>query len=263
MDLYVSDPNQVTSFSQIVADLGADNRQLMVLSGIARPEWHVNDDGHLAQNEFVVHQGVYAEDLDATNVNVMVGLCSIHNNDSAFVFAVDQAQVTFDATGEMILTVDAALLGNDTNLSRFSYQIVATLTPVHATISGVVSWPAEIWQPPDDSVAKVGAQVSIIANRVVPIEGPGFGGDQLTPVARGVISNVELRHLGRSTRFYAATYTIENAPLGQLLQVSVDLGRAFGRAAAALVEGPRQFELNVAQPSVIDDFVVSVPPSIK
>ncbi len=248
MDLFTSNSQQVTSFSMIKADLGTDGWQLLVLSGIARPEWLVNDDGNLYQMTFVVHQGVFASNLG--QANAMVGLASIHNDDSAFTFAVDEATVTLDPAGELLLNVHGALMGSTTVLSRFSYQIVATLVSVTSRISGEVTWLPTTWAPPSLDPGVVGAQLGIVANQFQLIPAPpppapsSFGTVQLTPLVNGYVTSV-----AETAGSYVAQYEIDNVPLGQQLQVSVALGNVFGGSTAVHVDGPSVFTLTASAAS--------------
>lgn len=123
--LYVGNRLQVESSSTIDADLGVDDRRLMGFSGVARPEWHV-DDSDTAHQDIRVHLGEHVRDLE--QVSVLVGLASIYNDDSQFAFAVDTARVDLDPeSAELLLTVNAAVMGTSSTLNRFSYQIVATV----------------------------------------------------------------------------------------------------------------------------------------
>ena len=107
--LDVRNPAQVTSVGQIDADLGAGNRRLLVLSGIALTDWKYDSD-ELAHGETQINLGVYARDLEQWSA--FVGLASISNDETEFVLATDTARVELDpGSGEALLKVHTALMG--------------------------------------------------------------------------------------------------------------------------------------------------------
>lgn len=259
----------VTSTSMISADLG-NNQSLVVISGIAIPNWIIDDDGHLYFQTFLVHLGIYA--LDMIQSSVVVALCSIENNNSSFTFAVNDASVALSPdTGELILTANTALSGSRTALSRFSYQIVATVEPVVAKISGVIAWPTELWDPPSLDPAVIAPQLAIAANQFVP-GGPGSFGSNVT-VAKGTVTSVERLELptpgqrGRLTQTCFASYEIDNPPLYAPLNVRVTPSAVFkspGNAiGAAQVSGPALFTLTTTAPTMVCDFRISTFAPIK
>jgi hypothetical protein len=106
------------------ADLGVGNRQLIVLPGIVVLNWRYNSDV-IWRGEERVLLGVNARNIEQWSA--YVGLASIANNDSEFGFSTDNARVELDsATGELILVVITALMGEWSALNRFSYQVVVT-----------------------------------------------------------------------------------------------------------------------------------------
>lgn len=110
-----------TSGSQIQAYLGG-NQTLLVLSGIAIPNWEVNDDGHLYFMDIHVHLGVYAYRL--LQSSVVTALCRLENDNSAFTSALNNATVLRKPdTGELLLSTQNALSGSRTALNRFSYRL--------------------------------------------------------------------------------------------------------------------------------------------
>jgi hypothetical protein len=102
-----------------------------------------------------VHQKVFAKSL--VQANVQVGLA---HDDSAFGFAVDHAQAYLDpSTGELLLDVHCVLMGSYTDLSRFSYQMVAVLETVVGMITGKITWTSDVRDPPSLDPSTVGAQI--------------------------------------------------------------------------------------------------------
>lgn len=260
----------VTSTSMIQADLG-NNQNLVVISGIAVPNWIINDDGHLYFLTVQVHLGVYA--LNLIQSSVVVALCSIENDGSSFTFALDSASVALSPdTGELILAADTALSGKQTALSRFSYQIVATVEPVIAKVTGQIAWPASMWEPPSLDPAVIAPQLTILANQFVPGGAGSFGSN--VAAAKGRVTSVERLRLptaagkrGPFTETYLASYEIDNMPLYEPLGVTVTPSSVFSApgysVGVAQVVGPLQFTLTTSNPSVVCDFSLAAFPPIR
>lgn len=248
----------VTSTSVITADLGAD--QLLVISGIAIPNWFINDDGNLYQDTVEVRLGVYALNILAATVDV--GLCSIANDDSTFTAAVDTATVSTSASGEMTLTVAVALQGSNSALSRFSYQIVAKVDLATARITGSVTWLGSLWEPPGDppaDYAAAEANLGIVASQLVPPTSPGtFPSWQ--PVGQSRITEITRVPIGLDIQV-EAEYEILGVPFGQELRVTVTPSPAFAQhiadtdsIIAVQTSGPSAFTLTPAVPEEQCDF---------
>src|ERR1700722_6990994 len=202
----------VTSTAVITADLGAD--QLLVISGIAIPDWNVNDNDNLYQDSVQVRLGVYA--LSIRTASVDVALCSIANDDSTFTFAVDSATVAAGPTGELTLTVDMALMGSHTALSRFSYQVVALGELAAARISGTVTWLGSLWEPagnPPGDLAAVAANLGITSRHLIP---PATQQSFPTwqPVGQSQVTSLTRVPLGLDI-LVEADYEILGIPFGQ------------------------------------------------
>ena len=141
----------VASHQVLRADLGANGRTLVVLSGIACPEF--NGDGDVARKatcRVLLHEP--AESIEQSTV--YVGLASISNNDTAWVFATDAATVETDpATQELVLVVPLAVAVDGSFFHRFGYQVVLTERMVATAISGTLTWATSMLRPatPDPS----------------------------------------------------------------------------------------------------------------
>jgi hypothetical protein len=250
----------VTSTAVITADLGAD--QLLVVSGIAIPDWNVNDNDNLYQDSVQVRLGVYA--LSIRTASVDVALCSIANDDSTFTFAVDSATVAAGPTGELTLTVDMALMGSHTALSRFSYQIVALVELATARISGTVTWLGSLWEPagdPPGDLAAAAANLGITARQLIP---PATQQSFPTwqPVGQSQVTSINRVPLGLDI-LVEADYEILGIPFGQELSVAVTPSPVFaqhagGEAVVAIqTSGPSEFTLTPAAPSEECDFRIT------
>jgi hypothetical protein len=253
----------VTSITVITADLGTD--QLLVISGIAIPDWGINDNDHLYQDTVQVRLGVYAVSIRTASVDV--ALCSIANGDSTFTFAVDSATVGMSATGELTLTVDVACQGSHTALSRFSYQIVALVELATARISGTISWLGRLWEPPGSppgDLAAAAANLGIVASQLVPPAAQQSFPSWL-PVGHGQATSITRVPVGLDT-LVEAEYEILGIPFGQELAVAVTPSPVFAQHAgndavvAVQTSGPAQFTLTPAAPDQQCDFRISTTP---
>ncbi|MFJ7354447.1 hypothetical protein ACIQWS_09825 [Phyllobacterium sp. NPDC097923] len=252
------DPTQVESSSFISADLGVAGRNLLVLSGIALIDWRYDSDV-LWRGETQVRLGVFASNLEQWSS--FVGLASIGNDDSSFVFAADTATVSLDnVTGELLLHINTALMGEWSYLGRISYQVVATVVRVNPHIGGVISWPKTLFKPKSLDSSLVAGSLIIMANRLEHITpSGGFAFDKLTPLTPGQIFKLEDR--GDSIDAY---YRIDNPQMAVLLSVTVAVGELFwqnagGTVVAGQTTQPREFTLTASAPSMDNiDFAVSV-----
>jgi hypothetical protein len=240
------DPKQVASPSSFDVLIGEPARQLIILSGIAIPEFWTNHDEEVSRDEIVVKLGVFVARLERATAHV--GLASIANDETNFLFALDTATVEAEpGTGELTLRVNAAILGEETLIHRFGYQIVAHAHRVFAQISGTIRLPREIldiegWGAPD-----IASLFEITANRIehVPTAPGQFAFDKLVAVAAGRTGVV------RGTRTDAfIDYTIDGCPLNLPLIVEVRLvGRlALTGVAVGQTAGPRPVLLTNLKP---------------
>lgn len=220
MQLDVMNPAHVGGHSVIRADLAVGGRQLVVLSGIARPEWKVDDDGDAQRRECRLLLREPADNLEASTVHV--GLASIGNDDTAWVFATDTARVEVDAgTEQLVLVVNLALMGDVSTLNRFSYQVVLTTVKVVTEISGTITWPRTFFTPTAPGPSGVSGIFTIQANLIREVTTGGFGGptttEVLEPVTPGQIVDVSVSGSGD----HVARYRISDPPKNKQLQVTV------------------------------------------
>ena len=123
MKLFSSNPDQVSSFSYIEVDLVDPSRKMHIFSGIAIPAFRIDDDGSIHTATCEVDSGIALP--DAQQGVAQVGLASIVNNESPYVFAVDNARVEIQGgTGRIILVADLALSGDESAIERFGFQVV-------------------------------------------------------------------------------------------------------------------------------------------
>lgn len=117
--------------------LGQPNNHMLIFSGIAKPEFDdYNDD--LKQELVIVH-------LDQTVDAILqsaatVGLARIHNTDSNFLFASDEAWVDRDDQGRIAIKCRVAVQGDYSLLSRFSYYATVIAAIDEPYVAGVIAW---------------------------------------------------------------------------------------------------------------------------
>ncbi|WP_405766605.1 hypothetical protein OHU34_14005 [Streptomyces sp. NBC_00080] len=216
MELDVLQPAHVAGHAVLQADLGVGGRHLVVISGIARPEWGLKDDNtHREVCRLQLREP--AEAMEQSTVHV--GLASIGNDDTAWAFATDQAHLEVNETGQLVLVTNLALMGEPSTLNRFAYQVVLTTRVVVTEITGTISWPTSMFRPASASPAGVSGVFSVLANErtITPVPG-GFGGEieHLTPVTPGEVLSVII-----AEDFCQVHYRIAEPPKGRQLKVTV------------------------------------------
>lgn len=211
---------QLVSHEVIRADLGVLGRELVVISGIARLDWWVDDSDSKHDELCTVRLRERVDNIE--NATVHVGLASIANDDTQFIFAVDSATVRVDEAGELVLDAQLALLGDWSVLARFGYQVVAVTRRVDAQITGTITWNIDRFAPATLDPAGISGVFTIVANRreVQQIKGKPGEFDRtvetLTPVTPGEI--VSVASDGRTVH---ASYRIVEPPKGTPLKVTV------------------------------------------
>lgn len=246
------EPEQVVSVKVIDADLGVGNRRLIVASGIVLVSWRYNSDVTFRGQERV-WLDIYAREVEQWSA--FVGLASIANGESGFVFATDSARVEVnEGSGELSLLVNDALMGEWSALNRFSYQVVATVVRAATGIAGTISWPKALFQPETDDPVALQRVLGVVASHREVISPPGTAAyERLTPVAAG---SLERLTIGRER--CAATYRIANPPMAMPLKVSVSVLGGFGGATSVgRVAGPDVFTLSPTHPTETVDFEIA------
>lgn len=242
VELDVRTPGQIESQSSLTADLG-EGRSLVVLSGIACPEYNaVDDETREATWKVRLHQP--AEALESWTVHV--GLASISNDDSSWVFATDRVDLVVE-NEEVTLLVHLVVRGDSSFLHRFSYQVVFTRRLVTTDISGSLTWPTAWFRPGSTDPAAVGGVFSVTANTLTPgpsASGALGGAPVLAPVASGGIESVAI-----ADDVCRATYRIVGAPKGQQLLIVADQHGLGSAVLEPVVPGSAQFTLTTADPA--------------
>ena len=211
--LHATDPSHVSGASSLEVSLGSPTEQLIILSGIAAPEISVDDDEEFFENEVIVKLGINVSALEAGVSEV--GLASIENDESRFVFATDMYKLEVDEeTAELQLRVHTVVCGEGTKLHRFSYQVVAKVTKVASQISGTIRIPQIMVDLVNKTEEEVVAMFRVTANRIIE-DAPGFERPG-SPVAIGRIINRTF--VGDAT---SLEYVIDGCPFNTPLRVLV------------------------------------------
>jgi hypothetical protein len=250
MDLDVNNPDHVISHSVVRADLGQGGRSIVVISGIARPEWHIDTDELTnASCRVLLHEP--AEVVEQSSATV--SLASVGNEDTEWLFAVDDATVNV-AGSELVLDTQLALIGEPSFLHRFSFQVVLLTRDVPTAISGELTWNTTFFRPAEATPSAVQNAFVIDANTVTfdagAPAGPGAfapGTPHFTPVATGAIVSVSV-----ADDVCHATYLIANPPKLQQLVVTVGAPGLHALGGGPIVMKPAgafQFTLTAANPT--------------
>ncbi len=227
----------------------------VVLSGIAIPEWHLKDDDTIHRMPYTINLGYPA--LEVTSATVAVGLASIYNGGSAFLFATDNFTLSIDpSTQELVLEVGLALQGDPASLSRIAYQVVATVVTQQTGISGTISFPQDLFGSAPLTVAGLKPFFAITASMYVQDSAGGFGSGHFVPVAYGALTTVTTQG-GTVT----ANYDIPSPPYNVALTVAVAMSAPPPDAGFSQTAGPGQITVTVAAPDVSGvDFTYFVSP---
>jgi hypothetical protein len=219
----------------------------VVLSGIAVPEFDINDDGHVYRESYVIDLGYPA--IEVTSATASVGLASIYASGSAFLFATDDFTIGIDPnTQNMTLTVDLACLGSKSNLSRIAYQVVATVVTQQTGISGTITFHKGLFGFVTNTPAGLNTALVITANMYVSDSQSGLlgGSSHPVPVSYGVITSVTTQ--GSDV---VANYNIASPPYNVGLGIQVNPTHPFpSNAGIVQSAGPNPVQLTVKAPNV-------------
>jgi hypothetical protein len=216
--LSATDDEQVASATRMEVLLGEPAKRLLIFSGVAIPDFWTNHDEEVRTDEIVVKLGDHVAVLDEAVAHV--GLASITNDETAFLFNLAQAVVELEeGSGELMLRVPAGILGEETRLNRFGYQVVVHVTRVTARISGTIRVPRGILDISGFGPNEVDALFDITANRTERTGGPGeFVNEKLVPVRSGVEGEVR-----DAEDAHFVDYVIDACPFNVPLVVDVRL----------------------------------------
>ncbi len=218
----------------------------VIFSGIAIPEWHINDDGKIYHESYTIDLGYPA--ISVSYGTATVGLASIYNSGSAFLFGIDDYILGIDPNSQhLTLTVDLACLGAKSNLSRIAYQVVATIVVPETGISGTITFPQGLFGAAPMTPAGLNPLLVISANMYIQGGGGGFGSGQWTLVQYGAITSVTTQ--GGNV---IASYNIPSPPFNLPLAVQVNPANALppNNAIVQIAGSPSPIVITLQAPGV-------------
>jgi hypothetical protein len=217
----------------------------VIFSGIAVPEWHINDDGKIYREPYTIDLGYPA--LNVTDATAAVGLASIYNGGSAFLFASDSWTIQIDPNSQhLTLTVNLSCLGAPSNLSRIAYQVVATIVIPETGISGTITFPQGLFGAAPLTPAGLKSLLVISANTFISGGGGGFGSGQTYLVQYGAITSVTTQ--GSNV---IASYNMASPPFNLPLSIQVNPANAFPpNDAIVQIAGPSPITITLQAPAV-------------
>jgi len=213
LDAGSSPPVGVATPQQIAVYVGTTPRQLLIFTGVAIPNWDSQED--LDREEVIVRLG--AKTTPNFEATAVVGLASIYNEDSDFIFATDAATVDLDPVdGTLRLRVPIAVQGSPSVLNRFSYMVNVLSDPITSKITGLISWPRYYGDPTFAVLHGGNPMFRIAVGQTISIPGPpgGFASTQFVENTAGFSSMPVL-----AGDQWIAAYEVDNVPLGQSWQV--------------------------------------------
>jgi hypothetical protein len=216
----------------------------VIFSGIAVPEWHINDDGKIYRESYTIDLGYPATQV--TYGTASVGLASIYNSGSAFLFGIDDYILGIDPNSQhLTLTVDLACLGAKSNLSRIAYQVVATVVVPETGISGTITFPQGLFGAAPVTLAGLKSLLVITANTFISGGGGGFGSGQTYLVQYGALTSVTTQ--GGNV---IANYNIASPPFNLPLSIQVNPANAFPpNDAIVQIAGPSPITITLQAPA--------------
>jgi hypothetical protein len=261
--------DHVTSWSDIEATLIDRSQRLRILSGIALPNSHVNDDGDPHPDRCVVSLGITVPDF--IKATCQVGLSSISNDNTAFRFALTDCWVEPDPdSGELKLTVNLAAKGEDTTLHGFGFQIVALYGNRTTGVWGQIRWSRNLLDathPPRAKTAKHSSPLDVpslaevhayIATTTASTDpNPGTFGKPFKEFDLGFVSPRGDVHADIDD--FWVEYAFDHLPLGVPLRMAgTNPSKRFpGEVDVSQIPGPNPVKLTPAHLSERVDFRIS------
>jgi hypothetical protein len=171
------------------------------------PEYFV-DGGDIQREDVTVDLGV--DVTDVLGYTATVGLASIQNDDSSFLFATDSVEI--DAPdGHLFLKVRIAVSGDQSYVHRFSYQAHVKAVIDEPIITGTIRWAEGI-----ETHSRQAGLFMVTANLMH--QDPAALGPTFEKVATGWVNVAMLKGA-----MYEATYTILNPLLHEDLYVITEI----------------------------------------
>lgn len=130
-------PDQVVSAEVLDVFLGDPQTHLLIFTGIGLCNFG-SDDGPI-RDTVRVRLGRPVIQLPPDGQwSATVGLASIGNTESDFIFATDAVGIDIDQDGTLVLTCDVAVQGDESGLNRFSYQLNVIVEAVETQLESLL-----------------------------------------------------------------------------------------------------------------------------
>ena len=236
INLSSADANQVASFQTLEVELVDPSRKMFIFSGIAIPSFNSSEGSSNDTIDCHVDLGIALP--GAQQAVAQVGLASIINDDSQFLFAVDNAIVEIQkTTGRVSLRADLAVNGDGTALNRFGFQVVV-VSDVRATgVTGRVIWNKSLFDATSLNVNVLAGLFKIKANLIEAIDAPG---NQFKATKLVSIGSADPQSLHIDGDDFWTPYAFSNLPLDTPLVITVEnLATVYAPGASAgQIHGP-------------------------
>jgi hypothetical protein len=190
--------------------VGNPPRQMQIFTGVAL--CNKESDGRTEHEEVIVRLGAMTTDF--FEFTAKADLASITNDDSEFIFAVDESWVISNkVTKELELHVMVGVQGNISEILRFSYHVQVLSDPLDTMLAGSIRWRETLGDP---TIAALSGTVSMFHVDIgSDVQDPGptgpLGGATHFQVIRSGFSvGIPVRADG----FWAIAYQIHDVPLG-------------------------------------------------
>ena len=214
LDAGTNPPVGVATPCHLTVFVGDAPRELLILSGVAIPEWR--SDGDLDRQEVVIRLGVTTTEHYAWTANV--SLAAISNDDTDFLFALDWTSVDTDPDGTLCLHVAIAAQGAPADLLRFSYQVHVLSDPIRSLVSGLISWPRQFGAPTYAVLQGGDPMFRVEVGETIPVP-PTFGQEfQQTTFVPACPAGLSSKPIAAGDMWVAA-YEVDNVPLGRQWEV--------------------------------------------
>jgi hypothetical protein len=137
--LDVNDPKQVSSAQKLESFLGDPARRLFIFTGIAITSFASREDKPESDTVTINLRTPLARKPLDHEWSATVGLASIANTESDFIFATNAVSIDLDPiTRELLLVCEIDVQGDDSVLNRFSYQLTVLVQEIQPQLASLL-----------------------------------------------------------------------------------------------------------------------------
>jgi hypothetical protein len=210
--LDVQNPQQVFSPNMIDVFIGNPTNHMLIFTGVAAPAWNADEDyGGGAEVIINLHTTV----VTMVNSTAVVGLASIGNGESDFLFSTDEIAV-LPVDGNLELHACINVQGDPSDLNRISYQANVIVNIDEPLITGTIRWDQQY--SPTPALPRTDPLFIVQASIVDPLAPGPF----ISYIQVG-IPDSEMQAPFPVGGVYAVPYAIKNVPLNSPLYITVDV----------------------------------------